>query len=50
MHDFAPTVIAGTLAPGDDADDARWVTGPELDSLPVTANLAEYLRGAGILT
>ena len=33
-----------------DADDARWVAAAELDQLPLTANLADYLRGAGILT
>ncbi|AYG04594.1 NUDIX hydrolase [Gryllotalpicola protaetiae] len=50
VHDFAATVTGGELASGDDADDARWVTAAELDQLPVTANLADYLRGAGILT
>lgn len=50
VHDFAATVTGGELASGDDADDARWVAAAELDQLPVTANLADYLRGAGILT
>lgn len=50
VHDFAATVTGGELAPGDDADDARWVTPAELDQLPLTTNLADYLRGAGILT
>ena len=49
VHDFAATVTGGELAPGDDADDARWVTAAELDQLPLTANLDDYLRGAGIL-
>lgn len=49
VHDFAATVTGGELAPGDDADDARWVTAAELDQLPLTANLDGYLRGAGIL-
>lgn len=50
VHDFAATVTGGELAPGDDADDARWVTPAELDQLPLTTNLADYLRRAGILT
>lgn len=50
VHDFAATVTGGELASGDDADDARWVAAAELDQLPVTANLADYLRDAGILT
>lgn len=50
VHDFAATVTGGELTPGDDADDARWVTPADLDQLPLTTNLADYLRGAGILT
>lgn len=49
VHDFAATVTGGTLTPGDDAADARWVTSADLDALPLTANLADYLRGAGIM-
>lgn len=49
VHDFAATVTGGELSPGDDADDARWVTPAEFDQLPLTTNLADYLRGAGIL-
>lgn len=49
IHDFAATVVGGVLAPGDDADDARWVAPEQLDSLPLTADLAVYLRRAGIL-
>jgi ADP-ribose pyrophosphatase YjhB (NUDIX family) len=33
-----------TLAPGDDADDARWVPIDELDSLPLTDGLLDALR------
>lgn len=48
-HDFAATVVGGELRPGDDADDARWVTDAELDHLPLTTGLADYLRRPGIL-
>lgn len=49
VHDFAATVIGGNLSPGDDAEDARWVTAVELHRLPLTSNLADYLHGAGII-
>lgn len=49
VYDYAATVTGGALQPGDDAADARWVTSAELDALPLTANLADYLRGAGIM-
>ena len=44
----AATVIGGTLTPGDDADDARWVTPAELDELALTTGLRDYLVLAGI--
>jgi 8-oxo-dGTP diphosphatase len=49
VHDFAATVIRGDLASGDDAADARWVDPAELDDLPLTADLASYLRRAGLI-
>ena len=49
IRDFAATVIDGELSPGDDADDARWVTPDELDDLPLTTDLALYLRESGVL-
>ena len=49
IHDFAATVISGSLCAGDYADDARWVSVDELDSLPLTENLADYLRNSGLL-
>lgn len=49
-HDFAASVIGGRLAPGDDADDARWCTDADLDTLPLTSGLAEHLRGAGVFS
>ena len=50
VHDFAATVNGGALASGDDADDARWVAPDELGTLPLTVDLADYLRRAGIVS
>jgi acetyl-CoA carboxylase carboxyl transferase subunit beta len=41
-------VVGGVLTPGDDADDARWLSDAELDTIPVTHGLAGYLRGAKV--
>ena len=49
IRDYAATVIGGTLRPGDDAADARWVDASELAALPLTGGLAETLTGWGIL-
>ena len=49
IRDYAATVIGGTLRPGDDAADARWVSGEELDSLAITEGLVEALTGWGVL-
>ncbi|MGA4670391.1 NUDIX hydrolase [Propionibacteriaceae bacterium Y1923] len=49
VHDFAATVTAGHLVPGDDAADARWFTPDELDSVPLTEGLVDYLVRAGVL-
>lgn len=48
IHDFAATYVDGDLAPGDDADDARWVRPEELSQLPLTRELADYLARAGV--
>lgn len=48
VHDFAATVTGGTLVPGDDAADARWVGRAELATLPLTTDLAVYLARAGL--
>ncbi|QCU76903.1 NUDIX domain-containing protein [Citricoccus sp. SGAir0253] len=48
VHDFAATVAGGTLVPGDDADDARWVGAAALGTLPLTTDLAAYLARAGV--
>lgn len=49
IDDVACTVVGGALRPGDDADDARWVTAAELAALPVTAGLVEALSDWGVL-
>lgn len=49
IHDFAAVVLDGCLEPGDDADDVRWVAPDELDALPLTPDLAGYLRRAGVI-
>ena len=49
IHDFLATADGGTLTPGDDADDARWVAPDDLDDLPLTAGLAGYLERAGLI-
>ncbi|MGB6244491.1 MULTISPECIES: NUDIX hydrolase [Gordonia] len=49
IHDFAATVIGGELMPGDDADEARWMTASQLAAVPLVATLADCLRSAGIL-
>jgi 8-oxo-dGTP diphosphatase len=50
IRDYTATVIGGTLRPGDDAADARWVSTGELDTLPLTDGLVEALTGWGILS
>jgi len=49
IRDYAATVAAGTLCPGDDAADARWVTAAELARLEVTEGLIEALTEWGVL-
>lgn len=49
IDDVACAVVDGTLAPGDDADDARWVDRSELARLPVTAGLIEALTRWDVL-
>jgi 8-oxo-dGTP diphosphatase len=49
IRDYAAEVIGGTLAAGDDADAARWVTRRELDDLPLTPGLAQALTEWGVL-
>jgi 8-oxo-dGTP diphosphatase len=47
VSDYRAVVTGGKLAAGDDAADARWVTAAELDALPLTSGLAEYLTSWG---
>jgi len=49
IRDYAAMIIGGTLKPGDDAADARWVSGEELDSLAITDGLVEALISWGVL-
>lgn len=49
IDDVACTVTGGTLAAGDDADDARWVTAAELAALPVTDGLLAALTDWNVL-
>ena len=49
IRDYAATVTGGTLAAGDDAADARWVTAVDVPRLPLTAGLADALASWGVL-
>jgi ADP-ribose pyrophosphatase YjhB (NUDIX family) len=49
ISDYAATVTGGTLRPGDDAADARWVAPGELDSLEITEGLVDALTEWGVL-
>jgi len=48
IRDYAATVTGGTLAAGDDADDARWFSLRELDKLPLTTGLLTTLDDWGV--
>jgi 8-oxo-dGTP diphosphatase len=50
IRDYAATITGGTLIPGDDAADARWVSAAELDSLAITEGLVETLTSWGVLS
>jgi 8-oxo-dGTP diphosphatase len=49
IRDYTATVTGGTLRPGDDAADARWVAAAELARLEVTEGLIEALTKWGVL-
>jgi 8-oxo-dGTP diphosphatase len=49
IRDYAATVTGGTLAAGDDADDARWAGPAELPGLSLTDGLTEALTDWGVL-
>ncbi|WIX79619.1 NUDIX domain-containing protein [Amycolatopsis carbonis] len=43
IRDYECTVAGGTLTPGDDADDARWVDSAELVELDTSGRLVDLL-------
>jgi 8-oxo-dGTP diphosphatase len=49
IRDYAATVTGGRLRAGDDADDARWVSPPDLGGLPLSSGLVDALAGWGVL-
>ena len=49
IRDYAATVTGGTLRPGDDAADVRWVDFTDMGSLDITEGLIEALTGWGVL-
>lgn len=48
IRDYAATITGGTLAAGDDADDARWFSMGELPGLPLSTGLLEALNDWGV--
>lgn len=46
--DFLAAVVGGQLAAGDDADAVAWVTRHELDALPTTDGLVDFLDAHGV--
>lgn len=49
IRDYAVTVTGGTLRPGDDAAEARWVAAADLNSLEITEGLIDALTEWGVL-
>ncbi len=49
IRDYTAEVAGGTLAAGDDADDAMWASVADLDVLPMTDGLLDALRSWGVL-
>jgi ADP-ribose pyrophosphatase YjhB (NUDIX family) len=49
IRDYAAEVTGGTLASGDDADDAMWAGPAERSALPLVDGLLEALRSWGVL-
>ena len=47
IADYAATVTGGTLRPGDDAADARWVNIADLARMEITEGLIEALTDVG---
>jgi len=49
IHDYTGEVTGGTLRPGDDAREVRWVPYAEVPRLPLTDLLLDTLRGWRVL-
>lgn len=49
IRDYLASVTGGTLTPGDDAADARWVPVAELDGLALTGGLLAALTDWGVI-
>ena len=49
ITDFVCEVLGGALRAGDDADEVRWVTRADLDTLPVVTGLVQFLAERGLL-
>ena len=49
IDDVACTPLGGELAPGDDADDVRWVDAAGLARLPLSDGLLDALTGWAVL-
>ncbi|UPK73024.1 NUDIX domain-containing protein [Nocardioidaceae bacterium SCSIO 66511] len=49
-HDFAATVVGGSLQAGDDAADAGWFDFEQLAEMPLTVDLRETLEAYGAIT
>ncbi len=48
IRDYVADITGGTLAAGDDADDARWFSVRELGRLPLSSGLLEALNDWGV--
>lgn len=49
ITDFVCEVVGGALRAGDDADEVRWVTRAELDTMPMVTGLVQFLADRGLL-
>jgi 8-oxo-dGTP diphosphatase len=50
IRDYEAEITGGTLAPSDDAADARWVDLAELGELPLTGGLTDALAAWGVIS
>ncbi|MGA7688779.1 MAG: NUDIX hydrolase [Jiangellales bacterium] len=48
IHDFACHIVGGTLAPGDDADEAGWFSESQMADLELSPGLLAALRDFGV--